>query len=71
MKPTMHLRFRVEMGFENGGDVFALVIPTERRILQQFWEVAANESDITLPRQIGPDGVEGRWRDVPSDGSSV
>lgn len=59
MKPTMHLRWDERNVY--AGDI---AIARLERVLQQFWEIADNESDITLPKEIGPDGVKGRWRDI-------
>lgn len=63
MKPTAHMRWIETLVDEKVG-AHGLLLRTKANVLQQFWEIAATESDITLPREIGPDGVEGRWRDV-------
>jgi hypothetical protein len=62
MKPTMHLRWLSYESYVVNGEAFAT--PATIRVLQQFWEIAADESDITLPRALGPTGTEGRWMDV-------
>lgn len=60
MKPTMHLRWDMRYDYKMGD----VLIPAEVPTLQQFVEIAEDESDITLPREVGPDGVKGRWMDV-------
>jgi hypothetical protein len=64
MTPTMYLRInRVRQELDGG----RLVMFREGEVLQQFWHIAPDESDITLPKVRGPDGEFGRWIDVPRE----
>ena len=63
MKPTKHVRWDVR--HEYSGATVAL--PTDRYVLQQFFEIAPEDADILIPKDIGPDGKKGRWRDVKPD----
>lgn len=64
MEPTMHLRWDERSTYATDEER-PIALMKHRRVLQQFWIIAAEESDITLQRERGPDGHVGRWRDVP------
>ena len=70
MTPTAHLRW-FDTTVEEPFGVHGLVLRKTARILQQFVEIAPEESGITLPCEPGPDGRAGRWMDIPiTDGYS-
>lgn len=66
MKPTAHLRWawrEADAPLVFGG---GLVVGRQLKcVLEQFWEIAPEEADITIAREAGPDGVEGRWKPLP------
>lgn len=66
MTPTMYLRFNTRVEEIPAGESGMLLRATVER-LQQFWHIAMNESDLTLPKEVGPDGILGRWIDVRSE----
>ena len=65
-QPTPHLRW-AETWAEKPSGANGLMLRERVKVLQQFWErTGPNVSDITMVPDIGPDGREGRWRDVPT-----
>lgn len=64
MKPTLHFRW-ASYTIDIPVGAHGLCIRKDRRELQQFIEIGDDESDITLPKEIGPDGTKGRWMDIP------
>lgn len=63
MTPTAYLRWRTWVDFKPHGEG-NIAQPSPQRALEQFWVIRADESDITLPREMGPGGEMGRWREV-------
>lgn len=63
----MHLRWQETFIEEPWGRGF--IKRNATKVLQQFWIISDAESDLTLPKERGPDGEIGRWRDVLTEGT--
>lgn len=61
MKPTAYLRWDKREIWRDGD--MMIYTPIIERVLQQWWEIAGSEADITIAKEDGPTG-KGRWRDV-------
>ena len=64
--PTSFLRWADDsLWVFDEGSFNGVGVKVAGRKLQQFWVVGDDESDITIAKDVSPDGLlRGRWRDV-------